>query len=314
MLLSKAIEGFILDGLAGSYSPNTMRLYKMYLGMHLYHNGDCELDEITPESFSRYMSYLRNEYKPHRSNGNSTPLSPSALDNHWKCLRAFYRWCNRVLGMKRPDLQLPRQRFKLPEVSPLSEEQIKALITACEYTKTAGTNGRKAFQMRRPTAIRDKALLLLLLDTGLRMGEITRLCVDDVDLSTGEVRVRPYGSGQKTKPRTVYLGRSARRTIWMYLSRMDDLHHDDLLFDLSSGNIRLLLYRMGERVNIADVYPHRFRHTFAVQYLRNGGDVFTLQRILGHSTLDMVRRYLALADADSAEAHRKASPADRWKL
>lgn len=107
MLLSKAIEGFILDGLAGSYSPQTMRLYKMYLGMHLKYILDCQLDEITPDILSKYMSYLRNEYKLHRPDGNHAPLSPSALDNHWKCLRAFYRWCNRVMGLKRPDLQLP---------------------------------------------------------------------------------------------------------------------------------------------------------------------------------------------------------------
>lgn len=78
--------------------------------------------------------------------------------------------------------------------------------------------------------------------------------------------------------------------------------------------VRRLLKRIGDRVGIKCVYPHRFRHTFATNYLRNGGDLLTLQTLLGHSSLEMVKRYARVVAADCAVAHERADPVDNWKL
>jgi integrase/recombinase XerD len=76
-----------------------------------------------------------------------------------------------------------------------------------------------------------------------------------------------------------------------------------------------MLESAGQRAEISEpVTPHRMRHTFAITYLRNGGDGFTLQRLLGHLTMDMVKRFLPLASVGMEEVHRKASPADNWRL
>ena len=175
--------------------------------------------------------------------------------------------------------------------------------------------------MKRPTAERDTALIVLMLDTGIRSGEAGRLNVKDANLETGELYITPYGSSQrKTKSRVIPIGKAARRVLWRYLATRLETDQDEPLFltvthrRINNSAIRLLLKDLGDKAGITNCHPHRLRHTFAVEYLRNDGDIFTLQMILGHSSLDMVRHYLQLVKADAKNAHRRASPADKWKL
>ena len=75
-----------------------------------------------------------------------------------------------------------------------------------------------------------------------------------------------------------------------------------------------ILVTIGSRARVPGVNVHRFRHTFAINYLRNGGDPYSLQMMLGHATLDMVKNYLALAQVDLDQNHKLASPVDNWRL
>jgi site-specific recombinase XerD len=83
---------------------------------------------------------------------------------------------------------------------------------------------------------------------------------------------------------------------------------------ISQESVEKLVQRLRRRADIPRLYPHLFRHSFAVGYLINGGDVFTLQKILGHTTLEMTRRYVTLASGDVKEKHRLYSPIDNLGL
>jgi len=119
----------------------------------------------------------------------------------------------------------------------------------------------------------------------------------------------------------VYLGKVARRALWRYLAEREDGEGPNAPLFAVTGDrkfkpdsLRLLIKRIAERAGVKNAYPHKFRHTFAITYLRSGGDIFTLQEMLGHGSLDMVRHYARVAQVDVEQAHRKASPADNWRL
>ena len=130
------------------------------------------------------------------------------------------------------------------------------------------------------------------------------------------------GKGQTE--RLAYFGKRTSKALWKLLTpRLKDTQSEDEVFTVGSEDdlrpmtrdvLRRLLVRIGERAGVANVYPHRFRHTFATTYLRNQGDLFTLQDLLGRSDMAMVKRYARIAHTDCAKAHQRASPVDNWRL
>ena len=309
MLLSKAVEGFVISRQADGISPRTIQAYHWSLDPLIEYLENPELETITTDQLREFLSSLR-----------ARDLSEPSIQIAWRSIRAFYTWATEALKINRPDMPLKRPTGSGKPVHPYDEDEVKRLLKACEYTTPSQPGKNKSFVMHRSSARRDRALVLLLLDTGLRAGEFSRLIVSDIDLTAGEVEVRPYLSGKKSRSRYVYLGQAARKALWLYWQERGEMQSDDPAFLTRSGHpfdqseLLHLVVRLGIRASVSNAHPHRFRHTFAIQYLRGGGDIFTLQRLLGHRSLVMVRHYLDLADADSKAVHRKASPVDRWHL
>jgi integrase/recombinase XerD len=323
LILDKAITGFISYKMAEGLSQRSIVSYEWILRKWAVYTGEIELNKIASQDITGYLSWLRNDYVPRRFNGKKHPLSPKTIRNVWIALSAFFSWAKQELKLPNPMADVPVPRYKKTPVQAFSQEEVEKILKACAYSRESNTNTRHKFVMRRPTANRDYAIILILLDTGLRALELCSVKIGDVDIKSGKVEIKhgDEGGAKGGKGRTVYLGKASHRALWRYLAeREDGENHQSPVFvsrddrPFCPDTLRQLVKSIAERAGVPNAYPHKFRHTFAITYLRSGGDVFTLQALLGHSSLDMVRHYASIADIDVANAHRRASPADNWRL
>lgn len=218
--------------------------------------------------------------------------------NAFIALSSFYTFCvkqNYVLKHL-PRLYLEKPKPPKVEIHPFSLGEIESLLNATDRTTE-----------------RDRAIVVFLLDTGLRASELCDMKPDDIQ--DGKIRVM----GKGRKERYVPISPDAMLVLAEYYrhgrkSGGDNVFQTDDGKHLTRYALALMLRRMGDRAGVPECHAHRFRHTFAVNFLLNGGDAFTLQRILGHASATMTNRYLALTKADLERVHAKASPVKNWGL
>ena len=311
--LAKLIDYYEVCNRAEGKSPKTISWYSANLRhFHSYLKSrqiTDEIDSIDTRLLREYVLYLfkRTSYQDHPyTPTKNTPLSTATIHGHVRTLRAFFGWLtkeefihqNPATGLKPPKLD-----HKV--ITILSDEEIRTIIST--------------FNPQHPSDARNQAILMMLLDAGLRIGEIVRLKMDDLHLDEGIIKV--LGKGRKE--RFVPIGSSSQRVLQRYLFRYRPRQADsqnEYVFlstggkPLTENSLKLMFARLGRRSGVKRLHAHLCRHTFATKFLINGGDVFTLQQILGHSTLEMVRHYVNLASNHVALQHRRFSPLDRLNL
>jgi integrase/recombinase XerD len=148
---------------------------------------------------------------------------------------------------------VPAPKYKMPDVEPFIQEEIECMLKACTYSREANTFIRKKYAMLRPTANRDQAIILTLLDSGIRAEE---------------------GGAKGGKGWVVYLGKTARHALWRYLAEREDGEEPNApLFTVRRGRafnadtLRHLIKGVAVEAGVKKAYPHKFRHTFAITYL-----------------------------------------------
>jgi integrase/recombinase XerC len=288
-------RSFLLDREARRCTAKTLSFYDYCLSSFigwLKEQGVKTLEEITAQHIRQYLVSL-----------DRRGLKGSTCHAHARSVRAWLNWL-----VAEGDLdKSPMERVRMPKVEqriqpPFCPDDIKRLLKAC--------------QGRSPLARRDRAIVLSLLDTGLRASEFVGLKVGSIDMETGLVIV--YGKGGKQ--RQVRFGAKTRQAILRYLASRDKPTPDSPLWAtfyedhgergaLTYWGLRQVLRRLGERAKVK-CHPHRFRRTFALWCLRDGMDLHSLRLLMGHSDLQVLQRYLALAGEDVERAHRLHSPVD----
>jgi integrase/recombinase XerD len=193
----------------------------------------------------------------------------------------------------------PMQKVKMPKVPKVavptfSQKEIETLLAQPDK--------------KTDTGFRDYALFLAFIDSTARLSEIAFLVEDDVDLENGYLKVM----GKGRKERYLPIGYTVARALLKYKMKHRPTPIGTqrfwLTFDgypLEPGRIEKIISKYGKKAGLKKCYPHKLRHTSSVLYLRNGGDPFSLQKKLGHSSLQMTRHYANLADSDVKAKHMK---------
>lgn len=300
---NQAVAGYLLNLEARHLSRNTINDYTNTLRKFAAFIGNPSISEITSNQVTDFLA--------------RQTLSNKTLSNYHSTLSALWTWLERQDLVDKNIIRIiDRPRPEKRQIVPLEAHEIKAMIKALGLSRAYSRPGKRSCANALPNADRNYALLLFMLDNGARATEVCEIHIKDLD----EKNQRAFVFGKGAKERFVPYSARTGQVLWRYLTRRPDLQPDDFLFVTKEGrqmNRRLLhqtLEDLGDRAGVPGVHPHRLRHTFAVSYLRAGGDIFTLQMILGHENLEMVRHYSRLASTDVRRVHRRASPVEFLKL
>jgi site-specific recombinase XerD len=308
--MQELIKRYELAKRAEGKSPKTIKGYKdlllsfcQYINKHI---GDTSISDFTIDIVRKYIIYLQTKPKfqghrftPARGNG----LAVESVRDHVRTIKAFASWLY-AEGYTRKNI-LKNLKLPKPEeiiIEPLSEDETIVTLDSIDQ--------------KTPVGRRNHTMVLLMLDTGLRAGEVAGAELTNFKPTEGYLKVK----GKGNKERIVPVGVEAQTAVSEYITYVRSkiakpdctcLFVSDDGGPISENTIKLFFSRLKKNSGINRLHAHLCRHTFAINYLLNGGDIYSLKEILGHTTLEMVNRYLHFTKAQITARHREFSPMDR---
>jgi len=281
--IADAYTDFILSRQAKLCTPATMVFYKYTAGKFvswIETHGLTSPDEVQARHVREYLAHLA-------SNGKAD----TTLHDHARAIRTLLKfWHEEGYTQSRVKFDMPKVAKKRLPV--LNAEQLKQVIKVCD--------------------VRERAIVLFMVDSGLRNSEVCAFNWGDVDMQSGLVRVK---QGKGRKDRSAVVGATARRALLAYRRTIQQRGENDPVFQtaykmrFTKSGLLQVFRRLSKRTGI-HVTSQAMRRTFVILSLRNDMNLLTLQSLLGHASLDMLKHYAQMVDDDLIREHKKHSPVD----
>jgi len=282
-------------------------LYRFFNFLEL-NNLMKPIDELGKEALEAYIIHRKAAKKwpnnPHIKEENKGGLSPYSIQGDVRAIKVFWSWLlyqgyieNNALA-KFPLPKVPKTLIKT-----LTIEQIKLLL--------------KTIDKYSPVGARNYCILMLLIDSGMRISEVTGIQIAHLNLSKGIVKIIGKGQKERLIPFSHFTSKELINYIKHYRPDLCKLE-SPYLFPVSHGyhvrvnTIQQAIKRLSKKAGLHDIkcYPHIFRHTFATMFLAKGGNAVVLKEIMGHESVQTTQKYIHLQPEDLQKQHWKYTPVE----
>ena len=292
LTLDEAYTIFRLDRQSLRARPSTLQFYHSFLHPFfawlqtrgVYHIGEMTIRHI--------RAYLVDKQILNRGTEKEREASPHYVHDIARAIRAFVRFCMAEEWLEEDPLKnvkMPKKPQKI--LAAYTNDEIKKLLAAAETD-------------------REKGVILFMLDTGARISEVCGVTVSDITLKENRVHIL---GGKGDKDRYVYFGAKTARILIRLIRGLDN---DQYVWANRLTGRRMqyrglgkTLRQLGQRAGVPCT-AHKFRRTFAINSLRNGMDIYTLARLMGHSEISILKPYLDLLQTDLRNSHQQFGVVD----
>jgi site-specific recombinase XerD len=302
-----AMNEFLLACVADGLAHDSVKWYRSLLGAVLPALTGLPVDAVETSIIRQYVIDLRTRTVRYPGQRRETvgPISAETLRDHIVALRRFFNWC--VIEYRLDPLCNPMLRVRIPpkprrEPKAVDLDDLRKLIEAC------GDD---------PEGLRNRAILIFLADTGCRAGGLVSLKPDQLQLDRGRAIVHEKGDRARAVPFSVITAEIVKawlavrpaeaETVFCSLgANAQDYRHAQ---PMTVSGLNQMIKRLKKRAGVTGrCNPHSFRHAFAREYLRNGGDLATLSQILGHSNVSVTMGYAVFDDGGLKDQHERFGP------